>query len=155
MPPIRQVNKDFLKAVFKDTKKLLKKNQINYVAVPCYDELAVKNLWPMLKKDAAFVIYFQDDFADQKMPNRDYFFNILNTIYPEYLQSIMRHAAKLRFTLAGEDEKPEAIQATDEWLNQLKDLPFKSRKFIILHYLIIFMNTEKKREDALSFEAGL
>ena len=85
-------------------------------------------MWPDLKKDAAFIIYFQNDFADQKVPNREYFFNVLNSIYPEYLQSVMRHAAKLRFTLEGSDEKPEAIQATDEWLNQLKDLPFKSCK---------------------------
>ena len=43
--------------------------------------------------DAFFNIYFQDNYADQKAPNREYFFNILNTVYPEYLKSVINHAA--------------------------------------------------------------
>ena len=143
MPPEKQVNKDFLKAVFRNQKRLLKKNQVNYVSVPGYNELAVKRLWPDLSKDEAFTVYFQDKFADEKVPNRDYFFNILNSLYPEYLDNVMKHACKLRYTAEGEDGKPDAIQATDEWMEQLQMLPYKSCKHSIQLLLIHIHNIEK------------
>ena len=86
LPPLTQVSKDFLKAVFKDEKKLLKKNQVSFVHVPGWDELSVKNLWKDLKNDSAFNVYFSDKYPEEKVPNRKYFFDILNTIYPEYLK---------------------------------------------------------------------
>ena len=46
MPPENQVNKDFLKKVFIDEKKLLKKKAVDYISVPHWDELAVNKLWP-------------------------------------------------------------------------------------------------------------
>lgn len=93
MLPEIQVNKDFLKSIFLDEKKLFKKKKIEYIKVPHWDELPVKKLWGDLKDDAAFSIYFQDKYADQKLPHREYFFNILNTIYPDYLKSVMDHAS--------------------------------------------------------------
>ena len=82
MPPSSQVNKDFLKAILADKKKLLKKREVDYVSVPHWEELSVKKLWPDLKEDQSFHLYFSDEFPDQKGPNREYFFNILNTVYP-------------------------------------------------------------------------
>ena len=58
MPPEKQVNKDFLKAVFTNEKKLLKKSEVNYISVPHWDELAVSKLWPQMKSDPAINIYF-------------------------------------------------------------------------------------------------
>lgn len=37
--------KDYAKEIFSDEKKLLKKKFVNYVEVPKYDELSVKNLY--------------------------------------------------------------------------------------------------------------
>ena len=71
--------------VFADQKKLFKKNEIDHIDVPHYDELSVKKLWPQFKKDQNFMQYFPDSFADTKGPARQYFFDIMNTIYPEYL----------------------------------------------------------------------
>lgn len=93
-PPEKQVNKDFLKAIFADEKKLLKKKEVDFIHVPQWDELAVKKLWPDMKQDPKMAIYFQDEYANDKGPCREYFFNILNTMYPVYLKQIMAHAAK-------------------------------------------------------------
>ena len=60
--------------------------------------MSVKNLWKDLKDDVDFKVYFQDKYANEKIPCRKYFFDILNTIYPDYLDSIMNHAAKERYT---------------------------------------------------------
>ena len=82
-------------------KSLMKKKDINYIHVPAYEELSANRLWKDMKDDAAFNIYFQDDYANQKAPSRDYFFCLLNTIYPEYLKKIMDHATKERHSAEG------------------------------------------------------
>ena len=79
------VNKDFLKDVLAGKKMLLKKADIQQIMVPHYDELSVKRLWPDLKKDAEFLQYFPDVYPNDKGPPREYFFNVLNTVHPEYL----------------------------------------------------------------------
>ena len=79
------VNKDFLKDVLAGKKHLLKKADIQQIMVPHYDELSVKRLWPDLKKDAEFLQYFPDVYPKDKGPPREYFFNVLNTVHPEYL----------------------------------------------------------------------
>ena len=81
-----------------DEKKLMKKNAVNYIHVPAYDELSVKRLWEDLKGDKRFNVYFQDEYPNGRFPAREYFFNILNTIYPDYMKQIMDHANKERFT---------------------------------------------------------
>ena len=58
MPPENQVNKDFLKGIFADEKKLFRKKEVDYISVPHWDELSVKNLWADLKSDPAFNVYF-------------------------------------------------------------------------------------------------
>ena len=85
MPPENQVNKDFLRDVFADRKSLFLKSEIKYIDVPQYDELSVKNLWGGFKEDKAFMQYFPEKYPDGKGPARAFFFNVMNTLYPEYL----------------------------------------------------------------------
>ena len=51
LPPETMINKDFLKAVLSDQKKLLKLNELRCVAVPKFDELSVKNIFPLIMQD--------------------------------------------------------------------------------------------------------
>lgn len=105
LPDEAVVNKDFLKEVLSGKKQLLKKSQYDPITVPHFDELSVRTLWPQLQKDKAFTQYFPTAFPKDKGPPREYFFNILNTLYPEYLQQIMAHASKQRMSAEGEDNK--------------------------------------------------
>ena len=84
-----------------------------------YNELSVKNLWKDLKDDDKFRLYFQDSYANDRNPCREYFFNILNTIYPAYLLKIMNHAASQRYSAEGEANKTQAIKVSDEWYEEL------------------------------------
>ena len=60
--------------------------------MPMYDELSVVNLWPDMQNDANFMLYFPDQMAKNRLPERDYFFNIMNSLMEEYAQAIMQHA---------------------------------------------------------------
>ena len=98
LPPQSHVNKDFLKQVFSGEKMLLKKKAVTVVEVPHYDDLSVKRLWPQYKKDPDFAKYFPDAYVEGKGPSREYFYGILNTMYPEYLGKVMGHANEMRWT---------------------------------------------------------
>ena len=107
---------------------MLKKKAIDHVEVPHYDELSVRNLWPLFQKDKTFLRYFPDQFAEGKAPARKYFFDVMNTLYPGYLAEIMGHANEMRWTTKGEDQQRQAIKISEKWEEELKSMPFLSRK---------------------------
>ena len=43
------INKDYLKDIFAERKKLMKLVDVKLVVVPKYDEISVKNIFPMIK----------------------------------------------------------------------------------------------------------
>ena len=49
MPTISLIDKNFLKQVLEGEKMLFKKQEVSYIHVPHYEEIAVKHLWPDLK----------------------------------------------------------------------------------------------------------
>ena len=91
------VNKDFLKQVLGDEKKLLPIADCKFINVPKFDELSVKSIYPLFGQDQAMMRYFPDSYPREKGPTRDYFFTVLNTLYPEYLAKVIKHAHKVRY----------------------------------------------------------
>ena len=88
------LNKDFLKEVLIEDKRLLPLSNVNWVNVPLFDELAVIKLWPMVRSDEQFAKCFPTKLPKNRVPDRDYFFNILNTFQPDYLRTLIEHANK-------------------------------------------------------------
>ena len=76
------MNKDLLKDVLSGRKSLMKKGEVQHVQVPHFDELSVRNIYPMFKKDAKFQSFFPDKYPKDKGPPRTYFFNVLAALYP-------------------------------------------------------------------------
>ena len=110
LPDESLVTKDFLKEVLTGKKQLLKKAHVKQVEVPHYDELSVRRLWPEMKKDAEFLSFFPTKFPKDKGPPRDYFFNVLNTVHPEYLSRLMAHANEARMAAGGVANPNESIK---------------------------------------------
>ena len=129
LPDEGVVTKDFLKDVLVGKKQLFKKTAVSTVEVPHYDELSVKNIFPSFQHDPVFKSYFPDKFPKGKGPPRDYMFNILNTLYPDYLKEIMQHANEQRMTSMGDDMKKESIEMSQFWAEQLEKMPYLSCKF--------------------------
>ena len=123
-----QVNKDFLRQVFNNEKRLFKKKEVEYVHVSHFEELSVKHLWKDLSKDPVFILYFQDEYPKERYPARSYFFDILNTLYPEYLQRVLSHASTQRNSASGEANQVHKITISDAWFEELNKMPFKSCK---------------------------
>ena len=94
-----------------------------------------------MKKDPEFCSYFPTKFPKDKGPSREYFFNILNTLQPEYLAKLMAHASKERMAADNVNNQAKSIQISEYWADQLKDMPFLSRKYILRPFseLILFL----------------
>ena len=63
------MNKDFLKEVLTEKKKLLEINEVKRVNVPKYDELSLLNFWPQMQKDEKFMLYFPTKFPKGRVPD--------------------------------------------------------------------------------------
>ena len=131
LPDASAINKDFLRDVLTGKKNLMKKAEVREVAVPKYDELSVVKLYPTFKDDKKFLSFFPDKFPKDKGPPRDYFFNILNTLHPEYLAQIMEHAGKQRFAADGVKQKEQIIEISQFWEEELKAMPYLSCKLFL------------------------
>ena len=128
LPPEYMMNKDFLKEVLAEDKALLRLDQVSRVNVPLYDELSVANIWPMMKIDEKFMMYFPTKMAKNRLPDRGYMFNILNTFQPNYLQALIKHANDQRNSVSNDAIAREAIEVSDDWWDALNSVPFISRK---------------------------
>ena len=86
------INKDFLKEVLAERKALLPLSQMKFIHVPLYNELSLKNLGPMMASEPEFMRYFPDTLPAGRHMDRQYFFNIMNTLNPEYTSALVRYA---------------------------------------------------------------
>ena len=64
VPPEKMLNRDFIKQLLTEEKKLLELREVRHVQVPRYDELSVKKFWPLMQPDAAFMQYMPDPTPD-------------------------------------------------------------------------------------------
>ena len=92
LPDDTMFNKDFLRQVLAEEKELFAIHEVRFINVPHYDEVSVKQLWPMMQEIGPFMRYFPDKLPKGRLPNRDYFFNILNTANNDYVTQLIKHA---------------------------------------------------------------
>ena len=97
LPPDFMMTKDFLRQVLAEEKDFIKMEGLRTINVPHFDELSVKNIFPKFQQDPAVMRFLPNRLPKGKLPEREYFFNVLNTVNPEYTQSMIDHANKLRF----------------------------------------------------------
>ena len=128
VPPEKMLNKDFMRQLLKEEKKLLELRAVQHVNMPRYDELSVKKFWPLMQTDAAFMLYLPDPAPDGRLPEREYFWNVLNTLQTAYVQRLVEHANQQRMTVQEDGDGADAIEISDEWWEKLTALPFISCK---------------------------
>ena len=97
MPPASCTNKDFLREVLAGQKKLFKLAEVKWINPPKYDEISVANLYPKFKDDAKVAVYLPTKLAKGKLPDRAYFFNVLNTVHPNHVKKMVDYANEQRY----------------------------------------------------------
>ena len=128
LPSDTMYNKDFLRQVLAEEKELLLLKDVKFRIVPVYDELAVKNFWRMMKTNVDFMQYFPDKLPNGRLPDRDYFWNVFNTLNEEYVTELVRNANEQRNTVKRQQEAEQVMQVTEDWWEKLNRVPFISCK---------------------------
>ena len=75
-------------------------------------------------------MYFPDRYPKGRTADREYTFNVLNTLRPDYVSLIIKNAYDQRNSSANQDQQLNMIHITDEWKQQLDSVPFISSKMI-------------------------
>ncbi len=86
------VNKDYIRQILTEEKAFLPLKSVKHVNMPMYDELAVKNMWPHCQDIPDIMRHFPDKLPKGRLPDREYFWNVMNTLNEEYVGNLIRHA---------------------------------------------------------------
>ena len=132
MPPVRKVNKDFLKQVFAGKKQLIHRNQLRPTEVLHYDELSVDALIKDVMTIPDLGKFFPEQKTPANRPDREFFFNIINTVDPDYLSALIRHAQGLRFGSSARSKEDNIIEVNEYWRKELEASPYYSSKIMSL-----------------------
>ena len=103
MMPYDMLTKDMIKQVIAGQKKLLKLSNVKFISAPKYDEISVKNLYNNLLELEGMKKYFPDRYSKGRQCDREYMFNIANTLHPQIIGEIIEHALKQRYNVKEEN----------------------------------------------------
>ena len=127
MPLRKKVSKDFLKEVFAGRKHLIPRAQLRPIEMPKYDELSVVNLIVDIMKEKELAKFFPKQRTKADLPDRLFFFNVMNTSDHDYHATLLKHAHDLRFGAKNPQDNPTTIEINDQWVKELQASPFYSR----------------------------
>jgi hypothetical protein len=98
LPSYEATKLSFIRAILQNKKKVLKSNEIKKITVPMYAEISVKNLYDDAMNDQELKQYLPDlEQSSGKLPEREFFFSVMNTIKQDYLSKIIEIADQKRF----------------------------------------------------------
>ncbi len=69
------------------------------ISVPHYDELSVKSFYGKMLTRPELQPYFPDKYAKGRQCDRDYFWNVVNTIFPDEVGALIDNATVQRFAM--------------------------------------------------------
>ena len=75
------------------------------------------------------MMYMPDSTPDGRLPDRNYFWNVLNTVQTQYVTNILKHANEQRMSAKSEAQKEEMIDITEAWWDKLMANPYVSCKY--------------------------
>ena len=126
MPSYEMFTKDFAKEVFSGRKRLLKMREIKFINVTKYEELSVKNLYDKFLSLEGMNFYFPNKYPSGRQCDREYMFNIANTLYEKITMELIHHSHLQRNAIQSDKVKQESVLISEHWKNELKTLPMSA-----------------------------
>ena len=133
--------------------------------MPYHKELGVNKLYPKLKGDEKIWKYLPF-YWESELPDREFFFSIVSTLYPNETQFLIKTARANR-SIKVETDKDEMIEVNKDMLTGLENLLVHPSKFIFnkLWYIAtpgrgVFLlkakvQQHKKKKIQVEFEVDL
>ena len=98
--------------------------------MPRFDELSVAAMIHKFKDDPDLQTLLPVKLPKKRQHDRSYLFNCINTLYPGYVQKLVTYANEQRYDSSSKKDEEAVIEVTEDWFQQLSEVPFVSRKTI-------------------------
>ena len=121
----------------KGEKTLLKSANLRPFNVPSFSELSVANVMNEIKGDKEIMKHL-NYYEGGPLPERDFFFGVVGTLAPRYLEKAIQTAMRKRNTK--ESTNSDLIMVKADLWKKLSSEPFLSSKPIILLLIYIIEN---------------
>ena len=102
--------------------------------IPQWPQLAVKYIYPEVVRQLPEIAEYLPDpigKSDKRMPERDFFYKVVNSLRPDIVDSAIEQAIALRKPKGQQlQEQQWAMNVKDEWIDQLLLHDYASCKFL-------------------------
>ena len=71
--------------------------------------------------------YFPSKYPKGRQCDKQYMYNVWNSIHPEDVKQVVDHANNQRYEINTERQKEEAVIISDKWMQELDVMPFVSK----------------------------
>ena len=72
--------------------------EINKTNIPEFNEVSISKLWNHFKSNPT-VMKYMPDYVGKQQPEKEFFFNVLGTLYPTEVDKMVDAAYKVRKTI--------------------------------------------------------
>ena len=121
---MNQFTKEWIRMVLAGEKKLLPLKAVKLVDVGHYPELSVKKLYQEFAERKELQPYLPPKLAKGRQLDKKYFWNVVNTLFEDELQSMLQHANSQRNQVGEQQEKNEAIKLSNEMAEAMNQFPW-------------------------------
>ena len=91
------MTKDFVRQILAEEKDLIKMAGLRQINIPKFDELSVKNIRPRYMEEVEVMRFLPSRLPKGKYPDREYYFNVLNTVHPTHVKKMVDYANEQRY----------------------------------------------------------
>ena len=102
--------------------------EVVHKIVPKYAEFKVEEIYKQCAEDPELMTYLPDLTMSKKLPDREFVYDVINSLRPKFLKEIVNHADEVRQQKKMFRAKGGEVTITQEWLNKLTSLPYISSK---------------------------
>ena len=74
------------------------------------------------------MLFMPSHMTEERLPQAQFFYDLMATIYPHLLKGLIDKALVQRHKKSLENDKEQTILISDQWMEDLKDLPFTPGK---------------------------
>ncbi len=75
---------------------MLERHRVQRIKIPTWPELSVSKLLPEILSDSILKHYFYDKYGKGKVPDREYFWGVINAVKPGYFKALINSALEQR-----------------------------------------------------------
>ena len=94
---------------------MIKISEVKHINVPKYPELAIKNIYHLVTENVQASKFFPNSYPEGRHPDRDYTYNILNSLFPDLVGKVVSHAHNQRNAVMEGANHRDEIKCSSQW----------------------------------------